>query len=124
MAKLPSTILSMCAKQAHEYTLELMDKPTYESVRFVASTGSCIVPWTNVIATFFECGYGPKKAEKWINDWAEMGLVKWYFYNQNEKYMAFLRTPISAVQNEHFTNYLMSEKKKKDQILKELGLSS
>lgn len=121
MAKLPSTILSMCAKSAHEYTLSLMDNPTYESARFVASTGSCIAPYQDVIATFFECGYGPKKAEKWINEWNDMGLIKWYFYNQHEKYMAFLKSPITAVQNEHFTDYLLKEKKKKDEYAKTLG---
>lgn len=124
MAKLPSTILSICTKSAYEYTLRLMDNPTYESARFVASTEACILPYQDVVTAFFECGYGPQKTEKWINDWADMGLIKWYFFNPKEKYMAFMKNPISATQHEYFTKYLLSEKKKRDNICEKLNLSS
>lgn len=124
MAKLPSTILSMCSKSAHDYTLRLMDNPTYESARFVASVEACILPYQDVVSTFFACGYGPQKTEKWINDWADMGLIKWHFFDQKEKYMAFLKNPITAIQREHFIKYLIAEKKKKDKICKNLNLSS
>ena len=114
VAKLPSTILSVCASKSVDYTLRILgtDKQTYESTRFMATTESCIMPFDDVTKTFYECGYGREKTEKWINEWSNLGFAKWYFYNSSEKYITFFK-PLSPVQKEMVKTWLIDEKRKK-----------
>lgn len=120
MARLPSTILSECSNRAFEYTLDLMKNPTYESVGFAQSTGSCILPYKDVVMSFQMSGYGLRKAEKWINEWNDMGLVKWRL-NVKEQYMAFLTKPITDDQDDRFCKWLSSELQKHKETAKSLG---
>lgn len=119
MAKLPSTIFSECSKRAFDYTLDLMNNPTYESVAFAHLTGSCILPYQDVVLAFYNAGYGSRKIEKWINEWADMGLVKWRFVK--EKYIAFLGKPITDEQYESYCEWLNLELQKSKKSAESLG---
>lgn len=113
MAKLPSTIYSVCADKAVDYTTDVLRKPTTHTAVMLIETESVILPYQTLVSEFYSAGYGAKKIEKWINEWSEIGLIKWRFYDSTHRYVAFLGKSISNKDYQTMKEWFISEKDKK-----------
>ena len=112
-AKLPSTIFSVCVDKAVEYTTDVLRRPTTHTALMIVENESVILPYQTLVSEFYSAGYGAKKIEKWVNEWAEIGLIKWRFYDSTHKYVSFLSKPVSNKDHQSMKEWFIAEKDKK-----------
>ncbi len=111
-AKLPSTIYSACVDKAVEYTADVLRRPTTHTALMIVENESVILPYQTLVSEFYSAGYGAKKIEKWFNEWAEIGIIKWRFYDSTHRYVAFLGKSISDKDYQNMKAWFMAEKDK------------
>lgn len=122
MVKPPNKVLSECYKQAEKWTEDLVKKENMtladRRILAYAYNNKCyVMPYKKTVGEAIKAGYGPKKAEKWLHNWYDAGLISWSAVDFGTEIVCFKENAMSWLVEDCIVKILSDQRAKEAAIM-------
>lgn len=123
MVKVPSTIYRMCSRKARLWTtteLRKNEQADHWGMIVITKHQACCMPLMEAVNIFQDNGYGPAKADMWIQTWQNRKIALIDNINLNNAYITFPQETLDMMDVVTADENITARKAKREAVMNDL----